>query len=87
VEVTPSATEQLIIDPEDATRLMFCRTPYSAELVAAQRSLPRSKFFSIYCGEEKVRVVLATQQALAVAERFSLSISDAARARVAELAG
>lgn len=87
VEVTPTATEQLIIDPEDATRLMFCRTPYNSELVAAQRGLPRSKYYGLYCGEEKVRVVLATQQALAVAERFSLSISDAARARVAELAG
>lgn len=87
VEVAHAPTEQLIPDPEDATRLMFCRTPYNAELVDAQRGLPRSKFYGLYCGEEKVRVVLATVQAIAVAERFHLTISDAARARVAELAG
>jgi superfamily I DNA/RNA helicase len=87
VEVAPAPTEQLICDPEDATRLMFCRTPYNPELVEAQKKLSRNKFYSLYCGEEKVRVVLATQQALAVAEQFHLSVSDEARARVATLAG
>lgn len=87
VEMTVVSTEQLVLDPEDATRLMFCRTPYNPALVDAQRGLPRSKFFSLYCGEEKVRVVLATREALEVAERFGLTISEAARERVTSLAG
>jgi UvrD-like helicase C-terminal domain/UvrD/REP helicase N-terminal domain len=87
VAVDSSPTEQVIPDPEDATRLMFRGTKYDPELVVAQRTLPRSKYYGIYCGHEKVRVVLATAQALAIAERFGLTVSQAARDRVAELAG
>jgi AAA domain-containing protein/UvrD-like helicase family protein len=87
VAVDSSPTEQVIPDPEDATRLMFRGTKYDPALVEAQRTLPRSKYFGIYCGHEKVRVVLATAQALAIAERFGLTVSQAARDRVAELAG
>lgn len=87
VELPPVPSEQLVCDPEDATRLMFRRTPYSPDLVAAQQRLSRSRFFGEYCGETKVRVCLATQQALEIAERFGLTISAAARDRVASMAG
>lgn len=80
-------TAQVVPDPEDATRLMFQNTQFNADLINAQRSLARSKFYQEYCGESKVRVVLATPQALEVAERFGLTISQAARDRVAYLSG
>lgn len=80
VQVAP--TEQVVPDPDDERRLMFRRTPYSVELVAAQRTLPGRRYFGDYCGESKVNVVRATPEALAVAERFGLTVSDLARARV-----
>jgi hypothetical protein len=77
---------QLMIDPESDNRVIMQGTPYSKELVAAQKELlsdlPGSSFRGEWAGFAKVRVVLANQHVLRVAQQFGLTISDEARERI-----
>jgi len=51
----------------------------------APRSLPGRRYRPEYAGDLKVNVVQATPAALTVAERFGISVSDSARARVGQI--
>jgi hypothetical protein len=85
VVLEPGADAQVICDPNDQTKLVFRNTKYDPRLVAAQRELPRRKYWAEYNGDMKVNTCLASVAALQVAEQFGLTIAQAARDRVAAL--
>lgn len=87
IEVAPAPAEdaQVICDPEDGQYLVMHKTKYDPRLVDEQRGLPGRRYHGEYCGMAKVNRVRATHRALQVAERFGLTVSAEARARVEEL--
>ncbi len=76
---------QVMCDPESEHRVMMTGTKYDPDLVAAQKELGsdmRPSYRGEYCGFEKVRIVNASWKVMQVVDRFGLTITDAARARI-----
>lgn len=81
----PRPAEQVICDPESTDRLIMHSTKWNPDLVDEQKRLSGRAYRGEYCGYEKVNIVRATHSALRVAEKYGLTISSEARARVEEM--